>query len=133
MKMFCFQPKSNISSDSLIQTVVETLSNEGVDLLPLTNGITDNTWKSLIEAKKVDPLLSKLNTHVSEAKATKSKGASARLTAGNKLKIATKPLLNQDKYLMLVIYYFHIYFQHLDHHINLLSYIKKLLKIKHLL
>ena len=85
--------KSNISSDSLIQTVVETLSNEGVDLLPLTNGITDNTWKSLIEAKKVDPLLSKLNTHVSEAKATKSKGASARLTAGNKLKIATKPLL----------------------------------------
>ena len=85
---------STVSSDTLIQTVVDMLSDDDVDLLPISDGITDKTWKSYIEAKKVDPLISKLNGLVSEAKAAKGKGASARLNAGNKLKIASKPLLS---------------------------------------
>ena len=85
---------STSSPNTLIQTVVDILSNEGVDLFPISDGVKDSTWKSFIETKKVDPLLSKLNGHISEAKATKGKGASARLNAGNKLKISSKPLLS---------------------------------------
>lgn len=84
---------ATVSINTLIQTVVDTISNDGIDLLPISNSISDNTWQKIIEEKKVEPLISQLNSHVSEAKATKNKGATARLTAGNKLKIATKPLL----------------------------------------
>ena len=85
--------KATISINTLIQTVVDTISSDGIDLLPISKSISDNKWKKIIEEKKIKPLISQLNSHVSEAKATKDKGASARLTAGNKLKIATKPLL----------------------------------------
>lgn len=85
--------KATVSLNTLIQTVVDTISNDGVDLFHVSKGISDNTWKTTIEAKKVEPLISQLNTHVSDAKATKGKGASARLIAGNKLKKATSPLM----------------------------------------
>ena len=85
---------TTVSPNTLIQTVVDILSNEDVDLLPIFDEIKDNTWKSLLETKKIDPLLSKLNGHISESKSSKGKGASARLNAGNKLKSASKPLLS---------------------------------------
>ena len=85
--------KATISVNTLIQTVVDTISNDGIDLLPISQSISDNTWQTVIEAKKIEPLISQLNSHVSEAKAAKGQGASARIIAGNKLKIATKPLL----------------------------------------
>ena len=85
--------KATISVNTLIQTVVDTISNDGIDLLPISQSISDNTWQTVIEAKKIEPLISQLNSHVLEAKAAKDQGASARLIAGNKLKIATKPLL----------------------------------------
>lgn len=85
--------KANFSINTLIQTVVDTISNDGIDLLPISKNISDDKWQTVIEEKKVGPLITQLNSHVSEAKSTKDKGASARLTAGNKLKIATKPLL----------------------------------------
>ena len=85
--------KASIPISTLIQAVVDTISNDGIDLLPISKKISDDKWETIIEEKKVEPLITQLNSHVSEAKATKDKGASARLTAGNKLKIASKPLL----------------------------------------
>ena len=85
--------KSTASQNTLAQNIVDTISSEGVDLLPVSRSISDDSWRTIIEAKKVEPLISQINSHVSEAKAAKGKGPSARLTAGNKLKIATKPLL----------------------------------------
>lgn len=85
--------KANISINTLIQTIVDVISNDGIDLLPISKRLSDDQWYKIIEEKKVDPLISQLNSHVSEAKATKGKGASARLIAGNKLKTATSPLL----------------------------------------
>lgn len=85
--------KSTVNDNTLIQTVVDVISGEGIDLLPIAKKIPDDSWRTLIESKKIEPLIAQLNSHVSEAKAAKGKGASARLTAGNKLKIATKPLL----------------------------------------
>ena len=84
---------ASVSPEVLKQTLVDVISEEGIDLLPYSNSIADDSWRNLIEAKKVGPLVSQLNSHVSEAKAAKDKGAAARLNAGNKLKIASKPLL----------------------------------------
>ena len=70
---------ATVSINTLIQTVVDTISNDGIDLLPISNSISDNTWQKIIEEKKVEPLISQLNSHVSEAKATKNKNASAEI------------------------------------------------------
>lgn len=85
--------KASIPVNTLIQTVVDTISNDGIDLLPASRSISDNAWQAVIEAKKVEPIISQLNSLVSEAKAAKDKGAIARLSTGNKLIAATKPLL----------------------------------------
>lgn len=85
--------KSTVGDNILIQTVVDVISGEGIDLYPIANSISDSTWRTIIEAQKVVPIITQLNTHVSDAKATIGKGAAARLIAGNKLKKATSPLM----------------------------------------
>lgn len=84
---------ASISKDTLIQTIIDTISSDGIDLLSISGEIVDDTWKKLIETKKVEPLITQLNAHVADAKSAKGNGDKARLNAGNKLKIASKPLL----------------------------------------
>ena len=84
---------ANVSVNDLIQNIIDTISGEGVDLLHISNSISDNVWQTIIKEKKVKPIIEKLDLLVSEAKSTKKKGVQARLAAGNKLKIDTKQLL----------------------------------------
>lgn len=92
--------KVSMTISELAETIVETLSDEDINTVSIANHITDVVWKNHIESKRVNPLLSQIESHVSEAKAAKNKGETARLNAGNKLKIASKPLLTTIKSIM---------------------------------
>ena len=92
--------KVSMTISELAETIVETLSDEDINTVSIANHITDVVWKNHIELKRVNPLLSQIESHVSEAKAAKNKGETARLNAGNKLKIASKPLLTTIKSIM---------------------------------
>ena len=92
--------KYTISASELISSIVDTLAEEGLNTIAIANCISDSIWKGQIETKRVNPLLSQLESHISEAKSTKGKGCNARLNAGNKLKIVSKPLLNSLKSIM---------------------------------
>lgn len=95
-----FDENASITTTELIENIIETITDEGVDITYLLRYISDPAWKGLIESKKITPLLNQLNSHISEAKNTKEKGPAARLAAGNKLKIASKPLLQTLSSLM---------------------------------
>lgn len=92
--------KVSMTISELAEAIVETLSDEDINTVSIANYITDVVWKNHIESKRVNPLLSQIESHVSEAKAAKNKGETARLNAGNKLKIASKPLLSTVKSIM---------------------------------
>lgn len=82
------------SPDELINTIVDTLTNEGVDLMKYLDSIGDSLWISQIRSKKVDPIIAKLDACLLEAKAQKGKGAKARLHAGYNLKNTVRPLIS---------------------------------------
>lgn len=84
---------ASLSISELAENIIEVLSSEDVNTTYISNFISDPVWKGHIEAKRVNPLLSQLESHLSEAKSSKGKGPAARLNAGHKLKIASKPLL----------------------------------------
>lgn len=85
--------KVSMSISELAESIIETLTEEEVNTTHIANYITDVVWKNHIESKRVTPLLSQIDSLVLEAKSAKGKGEIARLNAGNKLKIASKPLL----------------------------------------
>lgn len=89
--------KVSLSVSELAEFIIETLANENINIAKIENSLTDKTWTTIIESKRVNPLLSKIESHISEAKASKGKDDRARLNAGNKLKIASKPLLSSLK------------------------------------
>lgn len=89
--------KVSLSISELVEIIVETLSEEDIDTTCISSYITDDIWKKHIESKRVNPLLAQLESHITEAKSTKSKGYIARLNAGDKLRNASKPLLSTLK------------------------------------
>lgn len=88
---------TSISVSELVRTIVDTLSDNGVDIDRISSYITDTIWKTHIEEKRVNPLIVQLESYISDVISTKGKGANARLSAGNKLKIASKPQLTTLK------------------------------------
>lgn len=92
--------KVSMTISELAEAIIETLSNEDVNTTYIANYITDVVWKNHIESKRINLLLSQIGSHVSDAKSAKGKGETARLNAGNKLKIASKPLLSTIKSIM---------------------------------
>lgn len=86
--------KAALSISELVGNIVDALSAEEVNITFIANEITNPVWKNHIESKRLNPIISQLESLVSEAKSTKGKGDTARLNAGNKLKIASKPLLS---------------------------------------
>lgn len=86
--------KVSMSISELVEAIVETLSGEDINITSISHSISDNVWKNHIESKRVNPLMTQLESLISDAKSAKGKGDTARLNAGNKLKIASKPLLS---------------------------------------
>ena len=89
-----FDDKITISTTDLVDYIINELQGENVDLFRFHNSIEDTIWSKLIVEKRLNPLISKLDSLISEAKSTRGKGSTSRLNAGNKLKIASSPLLN---------------------------------------
>ena len=89
--------KVSLPVSELAEKIVETLSEEDIDTTCISSNITDDIWKKNIESKRVNPLFAQLESHITEAKSTKNKGCIARLNAGDKLRIASKPLLSTLK------------------------------------
>lgn len=82
------------SVSDLINTIVETLIDEGIDLTAIAKRLDSSKWKVAIENKAVAPLLTKLEGLISTTHATKGKGPLARLNAGQQLMSDSKPLLD---------------------------------------
>ena len=88
-----------VQTDSLALNFLDTLCNEvGIDIiLPKINNVE---WQQHVKAKAVQPLIAKIQDAVDSSKATKNKGADARLQAGNKLMRDAGPLLTQLRKLL---------------------------------
>ncbi|MCE9105961.1 hypothetical protein [Bacteroides pyogenes] len=86
--------KASFSSEELIQNIISTLVDAKINLLQFADGLHNAKWKEFIQASKVEPLISNLNAQIAEARKTKDKSGNERLTAGTKLKISSKPILD---------------------------------------
>jgi len=86
--------KASFSSEELIQNIISTLVDANVNLLQFADGLHNTQWKEFIQASKVEPLISNLNAQIAETRKTKDKSGNERLTAGVKLKISSKPILD---------------------------------------
>ena len=89
-----FDDKITISTTDLVDFIINELQNNDVDLFRFHHSIEDPVWSKLIVEKRLNPLISKLDSFISEAKSSRDKGPTSRLNSGNKLKIASNPLLN---------------------------------------
>ncbi len=85
---------ASVSSGVLKKMIVDALTDDGTDLTSLLRDITEEDWINLIESRKIEPILSQLKSHLEEAKSSRGKDVIDRLNAGNKLKVASKPLLS---------------------------------------
>ena len=86
--------KASFSSEELIQNIISTLVDSKVNLLQFADGLQNAKWKEFIQASKVEPLITNLNSQIADARKTKDKSGNERLTAGMKLKISSKPILD---------------------------------------
>lgn len=86
--------KASFSSEELIQNIISTLVDSKVNLLQFADGLQNAKWKEFIQASKVEPLITNLNSQIADARKTKDKSGDERLTAGMKLKISSKPILD---------------------------------------
>lgn len=91
--------ENSTTADALALNFINTLNDEiGFDtLLPY---ITNDNWKTHLQAKAVKPLIEKIQSEIDTAKAINRKDALNRLKAGEKLKSNTKNLLSQLKNLL---------------------------------
>ena len=86
--------KASFSSEELIQNIISTLVDSKVNLLQFADSLQNAKWKEFIQASKVEPLITNLNSQIADARKTKDKSGNERLTAGMKLKISSKPILD---------------------------------------
>ena len=89
-----FDDKVTISTTDLVDFIINELQNNDVDLFSFHHSIEDPIWSKLIVEKRLNPIISKLDSFITEAKSSRDKGPTNRLNSGNKLKIASNPLLN---------------------------------------
>ena len=83
---------SSVSTDSLVFDFIDELCEE-VGCKAILPYLTDETWKSHVAEKSVNPLIEKIQSAIDVAKSSRGKGSTARYNAGVKLmKDTTEPL-----------------------------------------
>lgn len=82
-------------STPLWQVFIDELIVSGKNALSLLDIVSISDWKIYIAEKSITPLIDNITQHINLAKATRGKGPTARLEAGNKLMTSTKSGLNQ--------------------------------------
>jgi len=85
---------ATIDDVELIDNIIDSLANSGVDILKLSSQITDEKWKSHFDSKIVTPLLNTINSAISISKGSRKSGPEDSLKSGKKLMEDTKDTLN---------------------------------------
>lgn len=81
----------------LWQILIDSFCEAKVNILSFIDVITDTQWRSYIAEKTINPLIDAITNAIETAKASKGKGSTVRLQAGEKLMTSTKGLLTQLK------------------------------------
>ena len=81
----------------LWQMLIDSFCEEKIDILPFIDVITNIEWRNYITEKTINPLINAITNVIETAKASKGKGPTIRLQAGQKLMTSTEGLLAQLK------------------------------------
>lgn len=83
--------------NKLINNIIKVFNDEEIDLTKIIHLIDEEEWKSVILSARIDPLISKLDTLVAEAKAVNYKKHDERLKVGKNLKKEIEPIMDSLK------------------------------------